>query len=219
MGRKKHAEEHENLERWLISYADFITLLFATFVVLYALSVMDMAKFKDMSMSMKKAFAAQSVLQGDQGILTGSESGILSGTDNESNMIPPLFEYMEAKFEEGNFNQTKESVKKLETSNEISGVDIYVSERGLVITLAENVFFASGSAEIKRSAYQSLYKIGDLLNKKFSDHPIRIEGHTDNIPIKSAIYPSNWNYLLQEHQVLSDLCLKTLNSVKTDLQL
>jgi len=192
MARKKHAEEHENLERWLISYADFITLLFATFVVLYALSQMDMAKFKEMSVSMKKAFASQSLLQGDQGILPSSGNSILGGTDNESNMIPPLFEYMEAKVEENAFKQTKESVEKLENSNEILGVDIRVSDRGLIISLADSLFFDSGSAKIKNTAHKSLYKVGSLLKKKYSDHPIRIEGHTDNMPIKSVLYPSNW---------------------------
>jgi|GEM_PF-249920 len=192
MARKKHAEEHENLERWLISYADFITLLFATFVVLYALSQTDIKKFAEMSVSMRKAFASQSVLQGDQGILDGSGLNIMSGTDNESNMIPPLFEYMEAKFEENAFKQTKESVEKIAESNETSGIDSYVSERGLVVSLAESLFFASGSAEIKHSAYPTLSKIGLVLEKKFADHPIRVEGHTDSIPIKSSIYPSNW---------------------------
>jgi chemotaxis protein MotB len=190
--RKKHSEEHENLERWLVSYADFITLLFATFVVLYALSQMDMAKFKEMSVSMRKAFASQSVLQGDQGILDGSGASILTGSDNESNIIPPLFEYMESKAEETAFDQTKKTVERLSDSDEISGIDIYVSERGLVISLAENLFFASGSAQIKRNAYKSLLKVGTLLKDKYSDHPIRIEGHTDNVPIKSAAYPSNW---------------------------
>ncbi|MDD3013823.1 MAG: OmpA family protein [Candidatus Gastranaerophilales bacterium] len=192
MARKKHAEEHENLERWLVSYADFITLLFATFVVLYALSQMDMKKFEEMSVSMKKAFASPSVMQGDQGIMPGSGLNILGGMDNESNMISPLFENTEAKAEENAFKQTKESVEKLAESNENLGIDSYVSERGLVVSLAENLFFASGSAEIKPSAYKALSKISILLKNKFSDHPIRVEGHTDNMPIKSSIYPSNW---------------------------
>jgi len=187
--KKKKAEEHENLERWLVSYSDFITLLFATFVVLYALSQLDLAKFKDMSISMKKAFASPSVVQGDKSILDSSGDSILSGMDNESNMIPPLFENMEAKMEETNFNQTKETVEKMD---DVQGVDIYVSERGLVISLSDSLFFPSGNAEIKASAQKSLLKVGALLKNKFSDHPIRVEGHTDNQPIKSALYPSNW---------------------------
>jgi chemotaxis protein MotB len=192
MAKKKHAEEHENLERWLVSYADFMTLLFATFVVLYALSQLDLAKFKDMSISLKKAFAAPSIVQGDQSIMESSGDSILDGADNESNMLPPIFENMEAKYEEASFNQAKESVEKMDNTNEVEGVDIYVSERGLVISLAENLFFASGSAEIKQSAFKSLSKVGSLLKSKFSDHPIRVEGHTDNEPMKSSIYPSNW---------------------------
>lgn len=190
--RKKKPEEHVNLERYLVSYADFITLLFATFVVLYALSQMDLEKFKDMSISMKKAFSAPSIVQGDQSIMENSGSTILEGMDNESNLIPPLFENMEAKLEESNFNQTKESIEKLESSHEVEGIDIYVTDRGLVISLSDSLFFTSGSAEIKQTAYKSLLKVGSLLQTKFSDHPIRIEGHTDNIPIRSAIYPSNW---------------------------
>lgn len=192
MAKKKHAEEHENLERWLVSYADFMTLLFATFVVLYALSQLDLAKFKDMSISLKKAFAAPSVIQGEQSIMDSSGDSILDSADNESNMIPPLFENIEAKFEQENFNQTKEDVEKLTSSNEIEGVDIKISERGLVISLSESLFFPSGSAEIKQTAYKSLKSVGKLLQSKYSDHAIRVEGHTDSEPMKSSIYPSNW---------------------------
>ena len=76
--RKKHAEEHVNLERWLVSYADFITLLFATFVILYALSQLDLAKFKDLKDSLKKAFAkSPTVLEGDAGVLNTSGQSVL----------------------------------------------------------------------------------------------------------------------------------------------
>lgn len=192
MARKKHAEEHENLERWLVSYADFMTLLFATFVVLYALSQLDLAKFKDLQISLRKAFAAPQILQGDKAILDSAGSSILtSGSDPASSIITPLFENMEAKQEESAFDKTKEAVEETIKEGKQQGVEVNTTDRGLVITVVENLIFGSGSAEIKPSGYPALEKIGKLLKAQYPDHLIRVEGHTDNIPIK-GIYPSNW---------------------------
>ena len=73
MAKKKHAEDHENLERWLVSYADFMTLLFATFVVLYALAQSDVNAFKNIEEALRKAFS-QNIFDNQQNILTGQDS-------------------------------------------------------------------------------------------------------------------------------------------------
>ncbi|OGI20604.1 MAG: hypothetical protein A2287_06265 [Candidatus Melainabacteria bacterium RIFOXYA12_FULL_32_12] len=192
MGKKKrHAEEHENLERWLVSYADFITLLFATFVVLYALSQLDLAKFKDLKVSLQRAFSGSTVIQGGDGVLEKAGENVISqGADNTS--VVPFFEHMQAKAEEKTFTEVKEKIEELKGKNELEGVDTRIDERGLVINLVDSLFFNSGSAEIKKQAYPALRKIGYSLREKFADHSIRVEGHTDNIPIQSSIYPSNW---------------------------
>ena len=85
MARKKHAEEHENLERWLVSYADFMTLLFATFVVLYALAQSDVNAFKNIEEALRKAFS-QNIFDSQASIMDG-ENSILDGQAGATNPL------------------------------------------------------------------------------------------------------------------------------------
>lgn len=193
-GKKKHAEEHVNLERWLVSYADFITLLFATFVVLYALSQMDLAKYKELKISLQKAFSrSPSVLQGDAGMLSSAGDNMIDsgGFVNEQNMIPAILDAIAAKEEEKNFEVIQEELK-LEKIDEIKGIKTRVTERGLIITLVGNIFFESGASNLKEGSMQVIQRIGEKLREKFPFNIIRVEGHTDNQPINSGVYPSNW---------------------------
>jgi len=202
MGRKQHAEEHENLERWLVSYADFITLLFATFVVLYALAQVDISSYADLQDSIKKAFAAPSVMEGSDSILPGQSSSIMdngagqgpgSGSTPSESFVPPIMEYLNAKYEEKSFKDIQKDIEKMDKSGEIEGVEVSIDERGLHINLEDSdLFFRSGEAKLKPGTYKTLNKIADLIQKKFARHLIRIEGHTDNLPIRSSYFPSNW---------------------------
>ncbi len=202
MGKKQHAEEHENLERWLVSYADFITLLFATFVVLYALAQVDISSYADLQDSIKKAFAAPSVLEGSDNILPGQSNSLMdngagagagAGSAPSESFIPPLMEYLSAKYEEKSFKDIQSDIEKLEKAGEIEGVDTIIDDRGLHINLEDSdLFFRSGEATLKPNTYKTLNKIADLIKKKFANHLIRVEGHTDNLPIKSTVFPSNW---------------------------
>lgn len=201
MAKKKHAEEHENLERWLVSYADFMTLLFATFVVLYALSQVDVSAYGDLQDSLKKAFASPSLLEGSDNILPGASGGIMGGSSGAGNgpgnpsesFVPPIMEYLNAKYEEKSFKEIQSSIEKMDKAGEIEGVDVTIDDRGLHINLKDSdLFFRSGEAQLKPVTYKTLDKIADLIKKKFARHLIRIEGHTDNIPIKSSFFPSNW---------------------------
>lgn len=202
MAKKKHAEEHENLERWLVSYADFITLLFATFVVLYALAQVDITSYAELQDSLKKAFAAPSVMEGSNSILPGQSSSIMdngagqgpggSGAPSES-FVPPIMEYLNAKYEEKSFKEIQKDIEKMEKAGEIEGVEVTIDDRGLHINLENSdLFFRSGEAKLKPTTYQTLNKIADLIHKKFNRHLLRIEGHTDNLPIRSTLFPSNW---------------------------
>ena len=202
MGRKQHAEEHENLERWLVSYADFITLLFATFVVLYALAQVDITSYEQLQDSIKKAFAAPSVMEGSDSILPGASSSIMdngagqgpgSGSSPSESFVPPIMEYLNAKYEEKSFKDIQKDIEKMSKSGEMEGVDVTIDDRGLHINLEDSdLFFRSGEAKLKPTTYKTLNKIADLIQKKFSRHLIRIEGHTDNLPIRSGMFPSNW---------------------------
>jgi len=194
MGKKKQKhEEHINLERYLISYADFITLLFATFVVLYALARMDISEFEKLQESMKKAFAAPSLMQGSDGLMENSGDSILSSTDAGNAAVPPILEYLSAKYEDSAFNAIRESLENMDKSGDIEGVDVTINDRGLIIDIPDvELFFGAGNAQLTPKAKEMLIKVGKIIKDKFSNHAIRVEGHTDDLPISSTIYPSNW---------------------------
>ncbi len=193
MGRKKKPEEHENLERWLVSYADFITLLFATFVILYALSQIDLAKFKELKSSIREAFNhSPTILKGDPGLMNKNGQNLLTagGISNTQNMIPPILDVIAAKEEKKQYKfQDELKAKKI---NELSGVKTEVTERGLVIKLIGNIFFDPSTSELRKESLKTVREIGELLKEKFPFNMIRVEGHTDNQPIHSSKFPSNW---------------------------
>ncbi|MGE5509140.1 MAG: flagellar motor protein MotB [Chitinophagales bacterium] len=179
-----HMEEHEekeNSERWLISYADFITLLMAFFVVLYAMSQVDLKKFEKLKGSLSSAFApreyASSVLGGGTGHLIGSGTG--SVATPEKVKVEPEFEKVTRQVEQYKDRQGLQA-----------SIRVSYDERGMILQLADNVMFPPGSASLTPAAKQLL----DVLAKVLADKPnhIRIEGHTDDVPIRTARYPSNW---------------------------
>lgn len=192
MAKKAKHEEHENLERWLISYADFITLLFATFVVLYALSQVDIKDFKALEDSIKKAFSSPSIMQGDPGIMKDSSNAIFDTSSADSVIAPLMMEYMSQKYEESSYQEISKEINDMNKTGEMDGVEVMESDRGLIIRFKDNYLFKSGSAELMPKAKVKLDKIGVIIAKKFILHNMRVEGHTDNQSIHSIIYPSNW---------------------------
>ncbi len=212
---KKKQEEHENLERWMVSYADFMTLLFATFVVLYALSQINVNEFKKVEESLKKAFSVQSILDGGSGVMSSGNSVL--DTSSADSMIDSLFmEYISPRYEQESYEKIKKEVEDLAKSGELNGVSATIDERGLVITITDkNILFQSGSAELSPQAKKLLEKVGKLIVEKFALHLIRVEGHTDSVPV-SGKYPSNWElssarassivrYLIDRFHILPDL--------------
>ncbi len=192
MARKPKHPEHENLERWLVSYADFITLLFATFVVLYALAQVDATDFAKLEESLKNAFSQSGALfDGQQAIMDGSDS--LFDQQQANSFIPSLMlEYISPKYEEESFKEIEESIQKLTEAGELDGISAKITEKGLLITFDDKYLFAPASAYLDRDARKLLDKVGVLICKKFILHAMRIEGHTDSDPISTAQYPSNW---------------------------
>ena len=185
MARKKKHPEHENLERWLVSYADFMTLLFATFVVLYALSQIDAADFSKLEEALRKAFESN-VFDGQESIMESSDS-ILDGAQGST--TPIMLEYLSPKYEEGAFQEIKNEVDNLK----IDGIEASIDERGLVIKLADNLMtFKSGSAEINPDSLGYLDTVANIIKEHFARHIIRVEGHTDSDPVSNPTYPSNW---------------------------
>ncbi len=185
MARKKPPEEHENLERWLVSYADFMTLLFATFVVLYALAQSDVNSFKGIEDALRKAFS-QNIFDNQANIMEGNNS-ILTGEQGAIN--PLMLEYMSQKYEQTSYDDIKSEIDKLKQN----GLSAEIDNRGLVIRLNEQaVQFAPATAELNPESLEILAKVAKIIKDKFSIHYIQVEGHTDSDSISSAKFPSNW---------------------------
>ena len=192
MAKKKHKhEEHENLERWLVSYGDFITLLFATFVVLYALAQVDATDFAKLEESLKQAFSQNTLFDGQEAIMDGSNS--LFDQQQANSFIPSLMvEYISPKYENDSFNEIDLEIKELTKMGELDGISSKITEKGLLLTFDEKYLFAPATAYLDKNAKKLLDKVGVLICKKFVLHHMVVEGNTDSLAIKSAQYPSNW---------------------------
>jgi len=216
MARKKKEEEHVNLERWMVSYADFMTLLFATFVVLYALAQIDLKEFSKLEESIRSAFnsASDSPIEGGQNVLDGSGETFLSqGMADTNSVIPPILEYLNPKYETKSMDAIKNDIDSATKEGSISGVTANITDRGLVITLNDiNAFFGSGSAELTPAARKVIDNIAKMITQRFNKHIIRIEGHTDNLLVSTNRFPSNWElssarsssvarYLISKYQI------------------
>ena len=191
MARKKPPEEHENLERWLVSYGDFITLLFATFVVLYALAQSDAVDYQKLEEALKNVFESNNILDSREMIMEGNPT--MFDNFRANSFIPGLMmEMISKKYEDEAFKEIEESIKQLKKSGELEGISAKMTEQGLLITFDDKYLFGPASATLNAKARNLLDKVGVLICKKFVLHSMKIEGHTDSEPINSAIYPSNW---------------------------
>lgn len=172
--RKQHSEEHENHERWLVSYADFITLLFAFFVVMFASSQADKAKIQKFSESFSQAFA-------DGGLSSRARVHTLNYPADRK-----------PKFKTSDLAQSLEHLRR-ELKPEIDSGKLHVSleTRGLVVSLKEAAFFPSGDATISRDVYPIVGKLAGTIQKL--PNPVRLEGHTDSVPIHNERFASNWH--------------------------
>ena len=158
MARKK-AEEHENMERWMVSYADFMTLLFATFVVLYALSQTDISSFFELQESIRSSFSA-GVTEGSDSFFNDSESMV--GSYDADSLL--MMEYMNQNYEETAFEDLKNEIDELKEKDEdFKNISAEITDNGLVIKFIESeMLFKSGSAHIKPEGYRILKKVGAL---------------------------------------------------------
>ena len=168
--RRKRAEDDENLDRWLLTYADLITLLLAFFVVMYSMSQIDNKKFG------KVSDALNTILRGGSSVLRYQEEPTRNGHGLlKLGNLRMVQQKIEEKFKQLGKNET------LQTE---------ITERGLVVHILESTLFDKGSAELKPRAMEVLDLIADLLQGR--PNHIRVEGHTDDTPINTRTYPSNW---------------------------
>ena len=183
MGKVK--VEKDNSERWLLTYADLMNLLLILFIILFAMSQVDSEKFQQLSQSLSSAFGngnPPSTIQGGKaGNSLISMPGVLP-----SPVIPSTQEDQQ-------FDETVKEVDNIVKEQGLDGnVSVNMQERGIVISIRDKVLFKSGSAEIEKDSEADITKIGQDILAKIPGKSIRIEGHTDNNPIKSNQFPSNW---------------------------
>jgi chemotaxis protein MotB len=191
VARKRGHPEHENHERWLVSYADFMTLLFAFFVVMFATSQTDKGRAQQVSDSVKEAL--------DKGGVAAAVHEILGGTVDEKgkgnaqmkgaggsqpqNVKPqaaiaellPSMQYLS---------------KSLEIEIHQGKLEMHLEPRGLVVSLRQATFFPSGADTVDPNTYSSVEKIAQIVHDL--PNSVRLEGHTDAVPIHTARFRSNW---------------------------
>lgn len=180
MAKKKH-EEHENHERWLVSYADFITLLFAFFVVMYSVSSVNEGKYRTVSESIKAALNP---------IASAPASRI---PFNIGNAKPRVINPDLAPTTEPAIRRIREILKRIQPDLKLDMQDVKVIEHGngtIVISLPEWILFKSGEATVRPEAIGFLKALAEVLTEM--NRQVRVLGHTDDVPIRTAQFPSNW---------------------------
>lgn len=189
MARKKKHPEHVNHERWLISYADFITLLFAFFTVLYAVSSADSDKLKKLVQSMRTAFGGPAEAQP---VSVMPEAGKSPFTPESVSMgLGTPLGFNIAVTDEEIIKSVQLRIENFLVKSVSEGkVRVLVSDRGLVIRIAEAGLFKAGETDIDPKAYSLLDEVA--LSLVELPNYVRVEGHTDNVPVRSPAYPSNW---------------------------
>jgi chemotaxis protein MotB len=193
MARKKKQRAPENHERWLVSYADFITLLFAFFVVMFASSQTDKTKAQEVSESVKKALEGQPFKSMVHVLLGGTID--TTGPGNKQRMGPGGAQILEkAEKELPQIVELLPSLevlsKELEEEIKSGKVKISLGVRGLTISFSQAALFPSGEDVIAKDTYPSIEKIGAAMKR--IPNPARMEGHTDSVPIHNSRFRSNW---------------------------
>lgn len=222
MARKKRQipEEHENHERWLVTYADMVTLLMVLFIVMFSMASIDLKKFTALAESFSggRGGGVESVIEGGESILDGGPGtdswgyypAIASEFDfpdpelivnpetsaNEAEARKALArqQNLEAarQAEANNLQQVKSEIQAaLDAQNLGNQVSFKLDRRGLVVSvLTDKVLFPSGSAQFGPNAGAILEAIGKPLST--IPNQIEVQGHTDNVPINTPVFPSNW---------------------------
>lgn len=195
MSRKRHEphEEHAD-ESWLLPYSDLMTLLLALFIVLYAASAVNTSKFEEMSRAFKTAFSS--------GLGIMDKGAITQDYENKRNTNQDLPRANDGKKdksreelkqqEQQNLEQLQKELNKYIQKNGLSSqLETQLNHSQLLITIRDNALFPSGSASIKPDSKTLAEAIGQML-QQYPDYEILVTGHTDNQPINTTEFPSNY---------------------------
>ncbi|MGK2959414.1 MAG: flagellar motor protein MotB [Acidimicrobiales bacterium] len=203
--RKKaaHEEEHENHERWLITYADMITLLMVLFIVLYSIGQVDLAKFEKLRQGLPQSgggapAAGVSVLEGGKGVLDGTAFSpaiplIKSAAAAEAALVEKQAQKKAFEKEQDTLQQTKETIEKELAEVGLSDAAHFRLEtRGLIVSIAsDRVLFDTGSDIISSAGAEVLNHLVSPISRV--NNKVSVEGHTDNTPINGGgRFPTNW---------------------------
>ncbi|MDI9817641.1 MULTISPECIES: OmpA family protein [unclassified Legionella] len=169
-GRKNKNDSHEDTHRWVVSYADFITLLFAFFVVMYAISSVNVSKYKSLAQGMHTAFARKD-----------DKKPVAEISSLKTPNSPAASQQSKDPF-----NELVQALANLQDAD----YRMYPQDGWVELDMKAGGLFDSGSAELRPVALVKLMKIADVLKQQ--PYPIALEGYTDNIPIYTSQYPSNW---------------------------
>lgn len=184
MKRRRQTSGKSNHERWLLTYSDLITLLMVFFVVMYALSSVNAKKFQSVALSLSHAMGG-----GGQSVLNEPGTSLAPGISGSS-----LIEEMQMTVDTKEASDLEKIRKELQAYIDENGLNDKVSvdleERGVVLSFKDVALFALGSADLTQDARELINKTGQILKK--APQFIRVEGHTDNLPINTAQFPSNW---------------------------
>ncbi len=217
-GRRRGGSEHEGSnERWLLTYADMITLLMALFMVLFSISSVNISKYQTLQKSLKAAFSGN-ILPGGKAVAQqgATDNAAQTPSSVELQAIEPVATEGASSLQNssmhGSSNATAAAAKEAAAQREAAqfahikaeldayaaahgfakSVQTTIEARGLVIrVLTDDLLFASGQATLEGHAAGLLSEIAALLNVA-ATHPISVEGNTDNVPIHSSLFPSNW---------------------------
>lgn len=188
MALRRKRVDRDNHERWLISYADFITLLFAFFVVMYAISSVNEGKYKVLGSSLGSAFGINVAKPGEAGLIRLTE---------EELYFKSIVDRRNARLAEQQRKQNESMQKLASTLNQVMAAFVNSGQmtvtqngRGVMLDINASTLFSPGDAALAAEAQKTLAEVAKVLVE--GDQSIEVEGHTDNLPISTSQYPSNW---------------------------
>ncbi|PHA00771.1 flagellar motor protein MotB [Bacillus pseudomycoides] len=194
--KKKKHEDHID-ETWLIPYSDMLTLLFALFIVLFAMSSIDAAKFKQMAVSFKKELSGGT---GNQEFLSDQKPASDKDLTDKRPESEKIKKQAEAEVKQQEMNELKEVQKGIDKyiqENRLtSSFKTELTERGLMVTILDNALFDSGQATVKLESLNMAHEMSSLLVAA-APREITVSGHTDNVPISNEKFASNWELSTQ----------------------
>jgi chemotaxis protein MotB len=199
--RRGAAQQSESEDRWLLTYADMITLLMALFMVLFSITSVNKAKLQVLSESLQEAFSGN-VMPGGKSIRDTGASQKTERPQSEPPIpaITPVADQATeaarakaAAKEQDDFRRLKAQIDAYARAHGLeSKVQTVIAERGLVIRLlTDRVLFDSGAAELKPQSTPVLTQVSHLLRTE-GKHAVMVEGHTDAVPIRGSVFPTNW---------------------------